>query len=323
MRSIFLLSLLVLACNGVVSPAGIGEPLFVRGATFVPGALPGHAPRATGEAAGAGALVTDVITGSSLIAQGRAGHDFTGHTSKDAYSIGVRFESLGSGYWLFPVAGPDPSQEGQLSWSFAADFGYGLPSGSQVMHFVAFDEQGHAGDQQAFTVCVDREFPDNLNACDARLKPPARIVALSWNTNADLDVVMRTPDGKVVDAKHPTTAASRSGGIPSTSLPSASPTTGFIDRDGNQNCVVDSRHRENIVWQEAPADSGLFNVYISLFSACGASATTFKATTYERQQSEDGRTYELIETASVVGELLPAQANGGAGNPLYVTSVSF
>jgi hypothetical protein len=316
------LLILLCACNGVVSPSGLGEPLVVKSATFLKGNLPGHAPRATGETAGAGAQVTDILTGSSLIAQGQSGHGFTGHVSKDAYSIGVRFESLGSGYWLLPVAGPDPSQEGQLTWSFSVDFGYALPSGSEPLVFVAFDQNGVAGDQQRFTVCVDREIPDNLNACDAKLRPPAEIVALSWDTNADVDLIVHTPDGKIVDAKHPTTAASRSGGIPTSGLPAESPTTGYIDRDGNQNCVADSSHRENLIWSEAP-EGGQFNVYVNLFSACGAAATTFRVTKYQRQAIEDGKTFSLVEGDSVVGTLLPAQANGGAGNPLYVTSVSF
>lgn len=323
MRRLAFVALLASACNGVTSLSGIGEPLFVQGATFYPGALPGAQPRATNEAAGLGAQVTDVLAGSALIAPGQAARSFTGHASKNADAVAVRFDGLGTGYWLLPVAGPDPSQEGQPSWSFSADFGDGIPPGAQELRFVAFDKNGHPGDQRAFPVCVAREIPDNLNVCDATRKPPATVVSLSWNSNADLDVVMRTPDGKLVDSKHPTAATTRSGGIPTSELPASNPSTAFIDRDGNGNCAIDARRRENIVWQEPPQGGGVFNVYVNLYSACGASATSFKVTTYQRQANPDGRTWTLVEASSAVGELLSAQANGGAGTALYIASVSF
>ena len=56
------------------------------------------------------------------------------------------------------------------------------------------------------TLCVDGVIPDNFNVCAPNLPPPAAVLSLDWDTAADLDLQVTTPDGKLVDAKHPTTA---------------------------------------------------------------------------------------------------------------------
>lgn len=322
MRALNLLPIILLAaCNGVAETDGIGEPLFVTGATFVPGAMPGHTPRASGEAAGPGPQVLDIETASALLPQGQVGHPFSGHTSTDAYSIGVKLQGAGSGYWLMPVAGPDPTQDNDLTFNFLANVAFSAPLGNGDVLFVAFDSKGNAGDQQTLTDCVSSDLPDNLNSCDPTRKPPATIVSLSWDSNADLDIILHTPDGKIVDSKHPTTAPLQGSTVPTMYLPPTDPTTGYIDQDSNSDCVEDNQRHEDAVWESAP--SGTFNIYVNEFSACGTQASTFKVTTYQRQTSADGKTYSLVQSAQVSGQVLDSQANGGSGSPLYVASVSF
>jgi hypothetical protein len=318
----FCVGLALCSCNGVVEPSGIGEPFFVESATFVPGELPGIAPLPNGVAPDSGSQIVDINTTSSLLPQGQASHGFSGHASTDAYSIGVRLQDAGSGYWLMPVAGPDPSENNDLTWSFTADIGWDAPVGNQSLLFVAFDSNGNAGAQQALPICVSSYLPDNLNSCDPQIKPPAAIVSLTWDSDADMDLVVVTPDGTVVDSKHPVTAPIASGGVPTQFLPSKDKTTGYIDQDSNGDCVLDNQRHEEIVWQEAPA-GGTFDLEANLFSACDAASATFKMTTYRQQVGADGKTWSLAITGSASGEMIPLQANGGAGPALYVSSISF
>jgi hypothetical protein len=312
------------SCGGVTETSGLGEPIFIEsGASFVRGTLPGTAPStsATASIPTTGAQVLDIETPSTLLTEGQVGHTFSGHTSTSAYSIGVRIQGQGSGYWLLQAGGPDPTQNNDLTFQFNADIGYGLTTGNVNVLFVAFDSAGKAGEQQALSVCIAPNIPDNLNACNPQIKPPAAIVSLTWDSNADLDIVMHTPSGAIVDSKHPTTATSDSGSVPAQFLPSADPTTGYIDQDSNADCVEDNERREDIIWQSAPS-SGTFLFYVSEFSACSTASSTFKITTYRQKAGADG-TYSLVQTGVESGALLATQADADVGPALYVTSISF
>jgi hypothetical protein len=304
----------LLAC-GEPAPSGLGEPLRVVGGAFKHGALPGKPPSDA-----ANETITPRVTAIDslppVIVPSLEAAVLSGRTSTDAYSIALRFAKLGGGYWVLPVGAPDPLNQGELTWSATTDFGGDIEPGRYEMRFVAFDAKGRAGLQRASSVCVRPAFDDNLNACDPTAPPPRAVLSLSWDTDMDLDLRLRTPSGKLVDAKHPSTAAADAG-MPASEVP------GLFDHDSNADCELDSLRHESVLWQDEP-EAGTYSIYVNVFNACGKAAAHFELSRFERGAGEQEGTYQLIEAAQPVrGEVLGASANGGAQLGTFVTEVEF
>jgi hypothetical protein len=138
------------------------------------------------------------------------------------------------------------------------------------------------------------------------------VVALQFGRPADVDLILVSSDGRVVDAKRPT-------GGPGANL--QDPTNPRLDLDSNTNCVPDGFNRENVVFQEDPSE-GSWDVYVNLFNACEQTAVTFAVETYRRVDNGDG-TYGVERTDRATGTLLAEDANGGTGPNLYVTTIQF
>jgi hypothetical protein len=312
----------LVSCSQIASQTGLDEPIIVESGTFFQGALPGTPAPDGGAVPDGGPQVPDIETSSATIIQGEVGHNFTGHLSPESYSVAVAFQDAGSGYWVVPAQGPDATDDNLLAFNFNADFSQNAPLGLQNLLFTAMDGAGQAGEQQSLEVCVVPDYPDNYNVCFPKRKPPAAIVSLVWDSNADLDLVLKTPDGKWVNPKHPTTAdpTGTSGGVSDAGL--ATPTLGSIDRDSNGNCVEDNFRREDATWTEAPT-TGLYEIFANEFSACNTTETTFEIISYRQVADADAGTYSLAVTQRVGGQFLSQQANGNDGAPLYVTSISF
>jgi hypothetical protein len=300
-----LLALALAACS--TTPTGIGEPIFVYGAQFYPGPLPGSPEPDAG--AGVNPQVTSIITPFIGFRPGEAGRSLTGDVTGDATSVAVRFADYGTGYWVFLPGPPDTNAPGDLTWSMTFDLGYSVPPGMTTLNFAALDATGASGSQYDLPICVGATIPDNYNACGVANKPPAAVLSLSWDTPVDLDLELETPSGVLVDPDHPTTSNGADGGV--------GPNDGVLDQSGDANCVPDHVNREDIVWQETP-EPGTYLVYADLFSACGQSSVRFTATLYVAEPVDGGST--LTQKLQASGELLAIDANGGAGLGLYLTS---
>lgn len=323
-RFIAALALCATACHGVPSPTGIEEPVRVRNAMFVRGELPGTAPGATSEAL----QVTAIETASGTVTPRQLGRSISGRTTADASAIAVRFAdeamgtALGGGYWLAPVGGPDPTANGELVWQLTMDFGSDLPVGLRALRFVALDAQGRGGVQRDARVCLLPAVPDNLNACDATIAPPAAVLSLSWDVDADVNLVVVTPEGKVVDGDHPTTALGPNGGTV-TAEQLASEHTGRLDRDSNANCEVDGARRESLVFQGSPP-AGTYRVYAQLFNACGFASVRARFELFVREELPSGGGYRVARRGdSSDAQLTQLAANGGRDRGLFVTEVTF
>jgi hypothetical protein len=307
------------ACSGEPSETGLGEPLRLRNAAFKRGDLPGGAPVATG---GAPPLVTSFETASTVVHPGQTEKGLLGRASPEAVAVAVRFADVGSGYWVLPVEGPDPQNNGELGWQAVADFGVDVAPGIHALRVVAIDGNGHAGTQRELSVCITPSVPDNLNACDPKLVPPAAVLSLSWDTPVDLDLVVVTPDGRIVDAKHPRTSAPPPPG-PSTGGDAGAPANvGTFDRDSNGGCAIDGQQRENLVFQARPAP-GSYLVYASLFDACGRAPVHFRFSLYEPEATADPKVQRLVESITKKGVLLGIEASGGSRLGTFVTEVTF
>ena len=317
-------SMAVGGCSGQATPSGLSEPVRVQfgsaqNAQFIPGPLPGQPPLSSDQVNAGVAAVNPSIPSLSVtgqvVSESEANKAFSGLASADAVAVALRFEDLGSGYWVFPVGPPDLLQASQYTWKASLSFGAAIPAGLHALNFAAIDAQGHSGTQNSIQLCVDSPVPDNFNACFPNKAPPNTVFSLDWDTPVDLDLQVQTPSGKLVDAKHPTTTPEEDGG-----LAPAAPNVGTLDRDAGRGCVDDGVRREDMVWEQKP-DPGVYYIYANLYDACGQSAVHFNLALYQAEPGVEAGTQQLVQSFSRSGELLAADANGGAGIGLFVTQV--
>lgn len=306
-----LIALLLAGCSSEAVNAGFDEPVRVFDGQFHEGALPGTPPLTADEvASGATPLsprVTTVDGVGGILRFGDPRQAIRGRATGDAVAIAFRFEALGRGYWVEPLRGPDAVNPGEYTWSLDAQFSRALAPGRHRLLFAAIDEQGRAGTQLDVALCADSEVPDNQNACLPSQKPPPLVVSLAWDVNVDLDLQVRTPDGELVDAKHPQTST----GEPPQVL-------GHLDLDSNAGCVIDGVRRENLVFDRA-APSGEYSVYANLFESCGKPSVRFDVSVHLPAEGDAPGTFKQVEALRVSGTSLASQANGGAKLGLFVT----
>lgn len=311
-------ALALAACSGDPLTVALNEPIRISDAQFREGALPGSPPL-TSEQIRAGEtpkepLVSGITLQNLLIPPREPARTISGLTSKGSVAVGVRFEDLGTGYWLLPTRAVDTESNG-LEWRFRAAFAGGLPPGTHRLLFAAVDAEGRSGTQTPLTLCLAPEIPDNGSSCDPSQTPPALVVSLSWDAPVDLDLRVVTPSGKVVDSKHPSTAERDSKG----KLDLSAPGVGVIDFDSFGGCVPDGRGRESLVFQSAPAP-GTYLVYANLFDSCGQTSAAFDVSVNRAVPGDDPDTLRLEETLHQSGQLQAIHENGGGALGLYVTA---
>src|SRR5690606_36629055 len=110
------------------------------------------------------------------------------------------------------------------------------------------------------------------------------------------------PSGVVVSPKRPTTA--QAGG-----LDPAAESVGYLTHDSNQECVIDGRQREDIVFEQRP-EPGIYRVYANLSRGCNESHVSYLASRHARVTTEGG--YGVDSRDLRAGSLIAEQANGGS-----------
>ncbi|HEY0840580.1 MAG TPA: hypothetical protein VGD74_10380 [Vulgatibacter sp.] len=303
---------LATACGGADAGQGLDEPLRVRGGQFFEGELPGSP--ADGEAPAGLAAITAFDFTSPNVLPGQAQKSIQGRATDSAASVAIRLAGLGSGFWVVPVGAPDPQYPGELTWSIGADFSADVAAGVHRLQVVAIDEAGRAGPQREQPLCFVSRIPDNLHACNPTRAPPDVVIALRWNVDADLDLEVRGPDGRLVGPKNPLVQPPGAGTAP----PAGS---AAIDRDSLGACLPDGLRQENLVFQERPAPGSSFRVYANLFDACGHGSVSFRLEAFEARGEGEGR--ELVPTFSQSGLLTPYDATGGASTGVLIVDYQF
>lgn len=295
------LVLTVVACASETYDVGLDQPILVQRAELKHGNLrTGPEDRAS---------VTSLQLNFGVMRAGAPNLTLSGRATHDAYSVAIRLEELGSGYWVKPVGAADPTVPDELTFDFTFQAATEIEPGKHTFVAVAFDAQGRPGPAYTIPVCVTSDLPDNRNVCDATRAPPPAIVSLTWNTDADLDLILEGPGGARYDRSH---RAERAGDTELWGL----------DLDGSTGCLLDGRRRENFVFNELPEEGSTFLAYASFFDACGRAAVRFELTVY-RARREAGGTYRLVADPGVRGEFVRAQQSGGAGTPLYLRAIEF
>lgn len=298
------------ACRGEVGLlSGFSEPVRVENGFFLEGDLPVSDDAPT---------VTAIESANAIAILGQDGRGLSGRVGRDAWSLGVRFATLGSGWWITEVGDVSSLYPQERDFGFAYELGTGIPPGLHALRVAAIDEHGRRGAPTDLDLCVlDDAAPGGLTPCDPSLPPPAVVIAVAWNRDVDLDLVVETPAGKLVQWKSPTSAMPVDGVVPDPALDD--PSVGKLNRDSNAGCIADGRNAEAVVFDEPPA-AGIWSAYVELFDACGESDVTYTVSVYRSREGDDG-TFRLVETERRIGNLV-AQFDtlGGAEPPLYVLS---
>ncbi len=310
------------ACDATTSEdtaRSLDEPLVIRGAQFRPGPLPGLPPVEDAPPIDAGTTTTaEVISIESLdrvILPGQVDHRFTGLVTDRAQAVAARLSGVGSGYWTFPVGVADPQTPGAHTWDASVDFAPSLSPGLHPLRLVALDAQGLAGRQRDLQLCVADPL-EGLRACGVDAPLPAAAIVLTWSTDVDLDLHVRTPAGKDVSPKHPSTALG-DGTTPVVVDPARD---GVMSRDSNAGCVVDGLRREQLVWAAYPTQ-GRYQLRANLAAACGQPSVTFTMSVYVAQGSgADARMVPRFSRGGVLGATYD-ETPAGAG--LLVTDFDF
>jgi hypothetical protein len=321
----------VAGCDGASPNPAPDEVLQITSGQFVPGALPGTlvassldagvgdgAPATTPEAGAVQPLsITQLALPVLPLPVGAAGESISGYASADTASVGVRFADLGTGYWIVPVSVTDPQYPGQITFGMKASFAPGIPAGTHDLRVVAIGASGQAGDQAQGTVCFQSAVPDNGHACNSAIPVPAAVIALTWDTNFDLDLHVIAPDGEDFNPKTPLGFLPDSGARPPATLPA-------IDRDSLAGCVPDGIRQEDLIFPSAPAP-GTYAIYVDPFAACGQAAVRFTVTVYTSVGTcpacslQSGGPARLQQS----GEFIASQTTGGASTGLFVGAQSF
>jgi len=315
MRGFFICGLLTacpVACSGELLTSGLDQPVSIRDAQFKKGELPGVSATLDAGTALTPPLITSLSYKGRIVSAGEPDVPFTGRASLDAAALGVKLKNAGTGYWLLPVGAADFTNNGEFQWTATTTFSGNAPVGLQDLLFVAIDSTGRGGTQTDLPICIAATIPDNLNGCDPKRKPPAVVVSLSWDTQVDLDLEVVTPDGKTVDAKHPTSALTSDAGV-------TTPTSddGALDVDSNVGCTLGPL-RETLVWQTAPRP-GRYLVYANLFDSCGLASVRYNVLIRVLSPGDVPGTYKTTDTYRSSGSLSAAQANGGSQIGTFVT----
>jgi hypothetical protein len=290
-----LLLVVVSGCDGASPSVGLTEPLRVAGAQFVEGDLP---------IGTAGPPITTVNSQNNAVPLGETGKALSGDARSDAYTVALRFEDIGTGYWVVPVGPTDlQTTTGDLGWTATCDFARDpttLPIGNHTMGFIAADRNANWGPVSELPILIESLVPTG----DA-------VFSLTWDDNADLDIHVVAPDGKELDPKHVTTSANLDAGL---DPDGGGAGVGILDRDSNGACVIDGLREEDVVFQTRPAP-GRYLIRVDLFAACGQPSVNWTLTIY-------GAGGAVVKT--VQGLLLNIDADGGGtGSGLLVAELDY
>jgi hypothetical protein len=304
----------VVACSGgQQANIGYAEPMYVSGAQFIPGDLPGTPPIDGGGDGGTSTGPLSVLSvdyNNVHVIPGASGKSFGGVVTSDAVAVGVRIADLGSGYWVVPVGARDPQVPNGSDFSLSASFNANDPAGNHNLRMVGIDGNGNGGPQLDTQICIESRIPDNNHACDPQAAVPAVVFTLQWDANFDVDLHVIAPDGTDINPKTNPLQVPIDAGQPPATDPK-------IDRDSLGRCVPDGLRQEDLVFPQYPA-VGPYDIYADPFEACGQPAVRFKLTIWEA--GGDG---ELHATYTQSGELLSNDVTGGGSSGLFITEKQF
>jgi hypothetical protein len=287
---------------------------------FIPGDLPGTPPPDGGASpssddGGLRPLTVEAVTYfTTQIPPGAGSQALGGTVTNDAVAVGMRLEGLGTGYWVVPAGSPDPTIANSLGFGTIAGFEPTIPPGIHNIDFVALGPSGQAGLQYLVPFCFEGLIPDNGHVCHPKVKPPAAVFSLHWDSNFDLDLQVTTPSGQILSPKQPYGQDVEAG------VRGIDPSIPHIDRDSLRGCVPDGLRQEDAIFNQ-PLPAGVYTISVDPYAPCGQAAARFTFTMYE--SSGTCPDCKLVQVGSTVsGEVIASQVTGGVLTPLKIDQVT-
>ncbi len=244
MRALLVVLLAAAGCSNATNDQAYDALIRLSNAQFYRGAPP---------ASSDGPTVTQIVPSPNLIRRGPNGN-VAGSVPRQTVAVAVYLKG-DVGYWIVTPGLLDPTELDQLNFSAPASYASNLPAGEYTLMAQAADAQGHFGPPLERTIKTE-----DVMSTDTLL------VSLAWDTEADLDLHLVTPDGTEVWANKINSLPPPVPGQPVD--PNGYKSGGILDYDSNGNCVIDGRRVENVYWTVAPP-SGHYIARVDAFSMCG------------------------------------------------------
>lgn len=200
-----------------------------------------------------GPTVTQLLRSQTTVARGEWGIKLSGRVSPGAVAVHIAAQG-DPNHWVVPAKGFDFTYPKELQWSTYINVSPSAAAGQRLrVNLRAVDAQGQMG-------------PIRYLDFDLAPYPPPSplVVALDWNRAVDFDLIVQTPDGQLFGP------AKRSDLTGAGQEPTA-----IYAFDSNQECRIDARNHEDLVWQKPPAP-GLYRVFVDLYSNCAEPASNYK-----------------------------------------------
>jgi hypothetical protein len=210
------------------------------------------------------------VTLSPIVRAGAAGRTCSGVVDPAATSVALALEG-DRGYWIVAAAIPDVTAPGFPTFAAELAFAPSLAAGPRNVVTRAVDGAGRFGVAIVKPIAITRAA-----------RPEGRfVIALSWDSTADLDLHVIDPRGVEIWKRNINSYESGSAPEP----PGTPRPGGVLDFDSNAQCVPDGRRAENVVYAEPPP-SGRYVVRVDTFSLC-------------REVSAHWRVEALLDGASI------------------------
>lgn len=200
-----------------------------------------------------GPEVTQVLRRQTTATRGEWGIRLSGRVAPGAVAVNIAAQGDPS-HWVVPAKGFDFTFPAELQWSTDISISpVAMAQDSLRVNMQAVDAQGVLGPIRYVEFELTPYPP-----------PSPLVVALDWNRAVDFDLMVMAPDGTIYGP------AKRSDAKPGEDKPTA-----VFAFDSNQECRIDARNHEDVVWHKAPAP-GLYRVFVDLFSNCEEAASNYR-----------------------------------------------
>jgi hypothetical protein len=265
------------------SSSGLGSLIRVQGGQAMRGsiAVPADTIPATATLFPRNATIYPGVSNKSI--NGVVGPD------ANAVALGIAGDDA---YWLVPALTPDSTDP--HSFKFTASFSLSPalagspllqpnPDGTSTLPLScrAVDQAGNFGSATVQPLIMDPQGPDGT-----------LVVSLDWDSPVDLDLHVQVPANN--DAGFVIVWAKARSAEPNSPDGGAD---GVLDFDCNEDCQIDGRDRENVVWTGQPP-AGHYIVRVDAFSLCGQMSAAWHAIAYSPQGTKGEASGVLTDAAT-------------------------
>jgi len=211
------------------------------------------------------------ISAAFHVAAGALGRTISGTVEKGTSAVLVGLDG-DSGHYIVPVTGFDIDNPPDLQFSAQASFSRQTPAGSAALRARAVATDGRVGPGVTQALSID-----------GPLSTGRLVIALTWDTEADLDLHVVTPSPVPDRPPVELWSGNRTTLLPRSALEGGAytddelATAGIFDFDSNAQCVIDGQLAETATWQAAPP-AGHYIVKVDTFSMCGQPAARWALT---------------------------------------------